>query len=197
MRQVVRRRGLLGFVAAGGTVAAAGRPGKPAAQTALPGLEALIPADPPAPPPPAVLLDAEGRAHRLEEFAGNGLVINLWATWCVPCVAELPALAALAGQVKDDGIRVLPLSSDRGGGAVVAEYYRRHGIAGLPVWLDPKGAAARAWGARGLPTTLLIDPRGRERGRLEGAADWAGAATIAGIRRLIGPNFPAAGAGSR
>ena len=116
-----------------------------------------------------MLVDADGAAHGIEEFAGKGLVINLWATWCVPCVAELPALAALAGRVRDAGILVLPLSSDRGGAPVVEKYYRKHGIEGLPVWLDPKGAAARAWGARGLPTTLIVDRQGRERGRMEGA----------------------------
>jgi thiol-disulfide isomerase/thioredoxin len=150
------------------------------------GIGALRPTEPPVPLPPAALVDAGGSVHGVGDFSGQGLVINLWATWCVPCVAELPALAALAGRVKDEGIVVLPLSSDRGGAPVVEKYYLRHGIEGLPVWLDPKGAAARAWGARGIPTTLIVDRQGRERGRIEGAADWAGDAAVAAIRRLVG-----------
>ncbi len=125
-------------------------------------------------------------AHGIADFAGTGLVINLWATWCVPCVAELPALAALAARVQPAGILVIPASSDRGGAPVVVTYYRKHGIEGLPVWLDPKGAAARAWGARGIPTTLIVDRQGRERGRLEGAVDWASEAAVAAVRRLVG-----------
>lgn len=193
MRQAWRRRALVaGFAAAGGTLAVAWQAGKPFAQTTsaggprLPGLEALRPADPPAPLPPAVLVDAAGGAHGLAEFAGQGLVLNLWATWCAPCVAELPALAALAARVRAAGILVLALSSDRGGAPVVQQYYRAHGIEGLPVWLDPGGAAARAWGVRGLPTTLIVDRQGRERGRIAGAVDWAGAAAVAEIGRLVG-----------
>ncbi len=200
MRQAVRRRAVLcGVAAAGGTLAAAWPAGKPAAQgigatapdPAPPavrrqGIAALTRTDPPVPLPPAALVDADGGAHGLERFAGQGLVINLWATWCVPCVAELPALAALAGRVRDAGILVLPLSSDRGGAAVVEKYYRKHGIEGLPVWLDPKGAAARAWGARGIPTTLIVDRQGRERARMEGALDWASEEVVAEVRGLVG-----------
>lgn len=193
MRQAVRRRALISGVAAvGGTLAVAWHVGKPSAQTAagvgarLPGLEALRRSDPPARLQPAVLVDAAGGAHGLEDFAGQGLVLTLWATWCVPCVAELPALAALAARVKGAGILVLPLASDRGGAPVVEHYYLAHGIEGLPVWLDPTGAAARAWGARGLPTTLIVDRQGRERGRAEGAVDWGGDAVVAEVRRLVG-----------
>ena len=196
MRQAMRRRALLSVVAAaGGTLAFAWHLGKPSAQTGvapvsapragLPGLEALRISDPPAKLAPAALVDADGRAHGLEDFAGTGLVLNLWATWCVPCVAELPALAALAAQVRAAGILVLPLSSDRGGAPIVDQYYRRHGIEGLPVWLDPKGAAARAWGARGIPTTLVVDRQGRERGRIEGSVNWASETVVAEVRRLV------------
>jgi thiol-disulfide isomerase/thioredoxin len=132
------------------------------------------------------MFDAAGGAHALAEFAGRGVVLNLWATWCVPCVAELPSLAALAARLASAGVVVVPLSSDRGGAAVVQKFYAGHAIAGLDVWLDPKGAAASALRARGLPTTLLIDRQGRERGRLEGGADWASDAAVAGILRVIG-----------
>ena len=79
---------------------------------------------------------------------------------------------------------VLPLSSDRGGAAAVEKFYREREIEGLPVLLDPRGEAARAFGARGIPTTVLIDAHGRERGRFEGAADWADADAVAAVREL-------------
>ena len=196
MRQALRRRALVcGVAAAGGTLAVAWHLGKPSApaiaapeaatRLRLPGIAALRRTDPPVKLPPAALVDAAGIVHGLEDFVGQGLVLNLWATWCTPCVAELPALAALAGRLTAAGILVLPLASDRGGAPVVEQYSRLHGIAALPVWLDPKGAAARAWGARGLPTTLIVDRRGRERGRAEGAVDWAGDAVVAAVRRLV------------
>jgi hypothetical protein len=99
----------------------------------------------------------------------------------------MPALDALARLVAGDGVAVLALSSDRGGAPPVERFYRDKGIQTLPVLLDPKGDAARALGARGIPTTLLIDRAGKERGRLEGAADWASADFVAAIRRMAGP----------
>jgi len=127
---------------------------------------------------------ADGTARTLADYMGQGVVLNFWATWCVPCVAEMPALAKLAGLVRGEKVAVLPLSSDRGGKAAVEKFYREREIEGLPVLLDPRGEAARAFGARGIPTTVLIDAHGRERGRLEGAADWAEAEAVAAVKEL-------------
>ena len=146
----------------------------------------VIRIDPPRALADAAFDDAEGKAHHLAEFAGKGLVVNLWATWCTPCVAEMPALQDFAKAAAEAGIVVLPLSSDRGGADVVRAFYADHGIDALPVWLDPKGSAAEAWGARGLPTTLIVDRQGRETGYLEGAIDWAAGDTMAGVKRLVG-----------
>ena len=131
--------------------------------------------------------DAEGRPRAVADFAGRGLVINLWATWCPPCVAEMPALDRAQAALAAEGIRVLALSSDRGGRAMVEPFYQRVGIRHLEIWLDPRGAAQRALGARGLPTTVIVDRRGQERARLEGAAAWDEAPLLAAIRRLVGP----------
>jgi len=130
---------------------------------------------------------ADGTVRTLADYDGQGVVLNLWATWCVPCVAEMPALDALARLVASDGVAVLALSSDRGGAPPVERFYREKGIQTLPVLLDSRGEAARTLGARGIPTTLLIDRTGKERGRLEGAADWASADSVEVIRRMAGP----------
>jgi thiol-disulfide isomerase/thioredoxin len=153
---------------------------------ALQPVTALKPTDPPAPPADAIFTDAAGTPHRIADFAGKGLVVNCWATWCLPCVAEMPALQALAQKVAGDNILVLALSSDRGGADVVRKFYAAHDITALPIWLDPKAAASGAWGVAGLPTTLIIDRQGRERGRFEGAVDWAADATVSKIRQLVG-----------
>lgn len=180
---------------AGGTVAAAALWRKPEPQVftlvaaegpTLKPLSGIVAREAPAPPAHARFFDGEEEARQIADFVGQGLVINLWATWCVPCVAEMPALQAMARALAGERIVVLPLSSDRGGAAVVRRFYAKHDIQGLGVWLDPRGEAARAWGVRGLPTTLIIDRRGREVARLEGAFDWASEESLAALRRLVG-----------
>lgn len=146
---------------------------------------ALITTNPPAPIPPITFVDGGGTSRSLADFAGHGMVVNLWATWCVPCVAELPSLAKLSLELAPGDVAVLPLSSDRGGAAAVERFFRTHEIAGLPVLLDPGGDAARAWGARGIPTTVIIDRRGMERARLEGSADWASREAADLVRALV------------
>lgn len=200
---VATRRALLagGGLVAAGTVAAVAFLRKPEAPpvhtlapSAAPGaapvkvgtIADLKRTEPPAIPAAASFLEADGTVRTLADYAGKGLVVNLWATWCVPCVVEMPELQDLARKVAGDGILVLPLSSDRGGAEVVRRFYAANRIDALPVLLDPRGEAGRAWGARGLPTTIVIDRQGRERGRVEGAIDWAGAATVAELRRLVG-----------
>lgn len=134
--------------------------------------------------PPITFTDAEGKPHTAADFAGKGLVINLWATWCPPCVAEMPALDRMAAALAQEEILVLPLSSDRGGTPVVQSFYERVRLQTLRIWLDPRGAAARALGARGLPTTVIVDRSGREAARLEGDAAWDTPEFMAAIRRL-------------
>ena len=194
MDMFVRRTALKTALAGGATLAAATLPRKLAAQTILSpkpdsivrlrGMEGLTLTDPPAPAAEQGFTDADGKPVSIADFKGKGLVLNLWATWCVPCVAEMPALDALSEILAKDNILVVPLSSDRGGTPVVRKFYAAHSILHLGVWLDPRGVAARGWGARGLPTTLIIDREGHERARLEGGAEWASDEAAATIRKL-------------
>jgi len=176
------RRRILG--AAAGTLAAGAVPRKLLAESLPPLAEGLSPVSPPGEPPDGVFIAADGSTHRLAEFRGRGMVVNLWATWCAPCVAEMPSLEALSKALAPQDIAVLPLSSDRGGADAVLAWYQQHGITGLPVLLDPKGALARAFSARGIPTTVVIDTSGHVVARLEGAADWSAPAAEALVRKL-------------
>jgi thiol-disulfide isomerase/thioredoxin len=183
--QLISRR----LVLAAGTVATAAAARKPAAQE--PELDplgkALRVTEPPRPVPDGIVfLGANGAEHRLAEFRGHGMVINLWATWCAPCVSEMPALAILAKRLGPKDVAVLPLSSDRGGTAAVQRFYDRHDIVALPVLLDPGGAAARAWAVHGIPTTIIVDRDGSERARVEGAVDWASDEASAQVLALTG-----------
>lgn len=152
----------------------------------LQSLAALQPIDPPRPVADLRFTDATGTTHSLRDYAGKGVVLNLWATWCAPCVAEMPSLAHLARAAAAQGLVVLPVSTDHGGAEQVQRFYRAHGIADLPVAVDPTGTITETLHARGLPTTLLIDGSGRERARLEGGADWAAPDALATLRKLIG-----------
>ena len=179
---MIHRR--LALAAAAATLAATAWPRKPNAQTLPPLTEGLQKLDPPTELPDTAFVTADGTAHHLTEFKGRGMVVNMWATWCSPCVAEMPSLEALSKALAPQDIAVLPLSSDRGGADAVSAWFQEHGITALPVLLDPKGAMARAFGARGIPTTVIIDTGGQAVARLEGAADWASPAAQALIRRL-------------
>ena len=130
---------------------------------------------------------SEGLRQGPSAFRGRALLINLWATWCPPCVAEMPALDRTAAALADEGFVVLPLSSDRGGAAQVQAFYTRTGVTHLPVLLDPRGVAARVLGTRGLPTTIIVNRAGEEVARLEGEAVWDSPAMLATLRRLAGP----------
>jgi thiol-disulfide isomerase/thioredoxin len=145
----------------------------------------LAPIKPPRTPPDGVFLDSAGGEHTIASFLGHGMVINFWATWCQPCIAEIPSLASLCRALAPHDIAVLPLSSDRGGAKVVASWFEAHDVTGLPILLDPRNALSSAWGGHGIPTTHIIARDGKERARLEGAADWSSDATIALIRRLV------------
>jgi len=176
--QATSRRVLLtggAALAAAGTARLAWRASKSPRIRALFGIPepvldiaALKPAEPPVLVPDAMLVDAAGTRHALSSFTGTGLVLNFWATWCAPCVAEMPALARLAGRVEGDPIMVLAAASDSGGAAAVSRFFAQHKIENLQIWLDPNGAA------------------GRERARLEGSAHWDTDAAVAEIRRLAG-----------
>ena len=146
--------------------------------------EGLEKVSPPQNPPDAVFVTQDGTSHHLADFKGRGMVVNMWATWCAPCVAEMPSLEALSKALAPHDIAVLPLSSDRGGADAVRAWYQAHGITALPVLLDPNGALARAFNARGIPTTVIIDKAGQIVARVEGAADWSAPDAQALIRKL-------------
>jgi thiol-disulfide isomerase/thioredoxin len=130
-------------------------------------------------------IDAEERALTLADFRGKVVLLNIWATWCVPCRKEMPALDRLEGQLGGDDFVVLPLSIDRAGLPAVKRFYEELALQKLGIYVDSSGAASRALGAPGVPTTLLIDRNGREIARKMGAAEWDGPDMVALIQRQI------------
>jgi thiol-disulfide isomerase/thioredoxin len=129
----------------------------------------------PAPAPDVPFTDAAGKTHTLAEFKGKTVVVNLWATWCGPCVAEMPTLAKLQAQSGGQPIVVAPISLDRVEDRANAEGFIAKRPP-LPFYSEPKYALAFGFSppVAGLPTTILIDPKGAVRARLAGGADWSG-----------------------
>jgi len=126
--------------------------------------------------------DGVEREVRLSDYAGRVLVVNFWATWCAPCVREMPELDSLQAELGGADFEVLVVSNDRGGLRQVEPFYAEHELRRLGVWLDPRSELARALDLRGLPTTFVIDRSGTIRGRAEGAAPWDGPEALALLR---------------
>ena len=137
--------------------------------------------------------DAAGKSVTLKDFAGKALLVNFWASWCIPCRAEMPALDRLAAAENDDGFMVLPINLDLGAGgldkarAFLAEGQWAH----LPLYADSTFEAFKHLQttavAIGLPSTLLLDAKGCELGVLQGPAEWDspdGRAVIAALKAV-------------
>lgn len=142
------------------------------AHSKLSGMENYVPAKQVKPAADIHFLDEAGKDLNLQQFRGKVIVLNLWATWCTPCVAEMPMLDRLQERLEGMDAVVVALSLDRGGAAAVREFYEREGIRSLKVYVDPSMRAQATLQAFGLPTTVIIDPEGNERGRLIGPAKW-------------------------
>ena len=143
-------------------------------------------------PPRAALtypfLDAQDAEHTITYYKGLGIVLNFWATWCAPCIKEMPDLIQLKKLLKEDNITVLALSVDRGGAKKVIPFFKNQGLEDLDILIDKKSKVARKSGVRGLPVTILIDAEGFERGRITGIAPWDEPEVVNFVRRCIGPH---------
>ena len=136
------------------------------------------------PPMSTTLLDQDGKSLSLDVFSGMPILMNFWATWCPPCVAELPALDRashkLAGEVK-----ILLISVDRGGTKKALPFLQDRGISRPHFAFDIKGALSREMGVRGLPTSFLVTADQRHYWAYQGPREWDDAAVIAELRGLL------------
>lgn len=135
--------------------------------------------------PPLALPALEGGVRRLADWRGRVVVLNFWASWCEPCVSEMPALLRLAESWADQGLAVLAVNHQEGEAKVRSFLDLVFGEIpqALPVLMDRDGAAAKAWTPRVLPTTVIVDRWGRPRWSVIGEFDWTGAQA----RELIEP----------
>jgi thiol-disulfide isomerase/thioredoxin len=136
-------------------------------------------------PAPALSFESrDGRKLKLADFRGHFVLVNLWATWCGPCVREMPSLDRLQAR-EGDRLSVVAISQDRRGAEVVEPFLAKLGLRRLQVYLDPDNDAQQAFAVRGLPTSFLIDRDGRMLGSLEGAAEWDAPPLIGTLERYL------------
>jgi thiol-disulfide isomerase/thioredoxin len=135
--------------------------------------------------PPFTFTDAEGNDRTLDDWRGKVVLLNLWATWCAPCIREMPHLDRLKASLGSNKFDVLAISVDRGGPAKPRAFRDKAKIKHLKFYQDPTAKLGFALKVIGMPVTLLLDTQGREIGRLVGPAEWDSAAAI----RLIKAHF--------
>ncbi len=134
---------------------------------------------------PDVSLSApDGTTHRLSDWRGRTLLLHFWASWCAPCQSEIPQIARLEARIHDDALALLAVSLDKSP-AEAQRFLVSLGVTSLPLASDPHGTSAAALGARGLPTSIFVDPGGREIGRLEGSGEWLSDDAILLIKALL------------
>jgi thiol-disulfide isomerase/thioredoxin len=128
------------------------------------------------PAPDVAFSDPDGGETGIADFRGTPVLLNLWATWCAPCVKELPTLDRLAlSRGKDGGLGVIAVSQDMAPQGSVTAFLDKLGTEAIGAYHDPRMALSGALGAQILPTTILFDAEGREVWRYVGDLDWTGA----------------------
>ena len=123
--------------------------------------------------PEAEFNDPAGKPISIAAFKGKVVLVNLWATWCVPCRKELPDLDRLQTELGSDRFAVVAISLDRGSPDKPKKLLDDMKLSGLALYHDPSARLGFTWKAVGMPVTLLLDREGREVGRLVGPAEWA------------------------
>lgn len=116
----------------------------------------------------------DGTDTTLQDFAGRPMLVNLWATWCAPCVAEMPTLDAVAASQRPGGLAVITISQDSQGEKVIPAFFKKHDLPHLKGWLDPENQFGFHYATGQLPTSILYDASGKEVARIIGGMDWTG-----------------------
>ncbi len=123
-------------------------------------------------PMDAYIMNPEGERITLRKFRGKPVLLHFWATWCAPCIAELPKLAKLGADMDKEDLQVVAVSEDFGGIDKVKEYYKRTQITTLTPYADVMTGLANTLDITQLPVTIILDKDGKIIGRTQGAVHW-------------------------
>jgi len=140
--------------------------------------------------PDLAFQNRDGKPVTLADFHGRTVLLNLWATWCVPCRREAPTLDKLEGELGSPDFQVVAINIDTGNPQRAKAFFKTIGVKNLTYYADPSAEAFQklkeAGRAIGMPTTMLVDPNGCEIGTVAGAADWASNDAVKLIKAVIG-----------
>jgi len=128
--------------------------------------------------------DLSGKNVSLSDYRGNVILVNIWATWCPPCIAEVPSMEALYKKLKGDHFEILAISIDQQEQTFVSSFVKKHNL-NFPVLLDPRGTIGMSYQTTGVPESFIIDKNGVLVKKIIGAIDWASPEVIAFFDGLI------------
>jgi len=145
----------------------------------------FTPTNPGRPAPIEPFYDVNGNEVTLQGFGGKVVLLNLWATWCAPCLQELPSLDRLQAQLGSDRFAVVAVSVDRRGVEAVRPFFEKLKITHLPIYVESHDRLAQALGLQVLPSTIIVGPHGIMAGKMIGAAEWDAPEAVALLRHYI------------
>ena len=124
------------------------------------------------PAPDFILPGLNGELISLSEFKGNVVLVNIWATWCPPCVYEMPSMEKLHQQFKNEKFKILAISIDSQGAKAVAPFMKNHNLT-FQALIDPAGTIRTSYGINSIPQSFIIDKQGHLLKKIIGPIDWA------------------------
>ena len=130
------------------------------------------------------LRNLKGNMEGLDDHLGKVIVVNFWATWCVPCVKEMPSFENLYRRYRSQGLTLLAVSLDKGDSTKVQEFADKHKLS-FPILLDTKGVAEKLYPSFSIPFTYVIDKQGRVVARVDGAKNWESSETFEAVEHLL------------
>ena len=124
------------------------------------------------PAPDVKFTNDAGEKITLADFKGRVLLVNFWATWCAPCIKEMPSLDRLQAKFGSDNFQVVAVNEDRGGAKIAGPFLQKIGALNLSLFVDDKMKLMRSLKVRGLPTSFLLNRNGSIVGKLVGVVEW-------------------------
>ena len=139
------------------------------------------------PAPNFTLPGLDGKMVSLDDYKGKVVLLNIWATWCPPCVEEMPSMEKLYQELKGEDFEILAVSIDESGAEAVNPFMEKHKL-GFPVLLDTKGDIKTLYQATGIPESFIIDKDGIIIEKIIGPREWAASGAIRFFRNIIQSN---------
>ena len=134
--------------------------------------------------PRFTLRNLKGNLEGIDDHLGKVIIINFWATWCTPCVKEMPSFENLYRRFRSKGLTILAVSLDKNSPSKVQEFVDKHKLS-FPVLLDTDGGAEKLYPSFTIPFTYVVDKKGRVVARVDGGKDWGSAKTFEAVENLL------------